>query len=369
MAGLSREQERVLDVILGVGRDEHATAKELKAAVETGWVESKLRNLRYGDADSQGWRQERRSLYPDPTSVVHSARRFFREARARRGKYGTAGALAAAVQRPRADKRGLYQDVSGLADELLRGVGGAPAHGRVPGTSGRAASAQGGVTLPDGSNVSVAALLGLLQGADKPAPPEVPMPSFAAGPTLPQGYQPVAPAQHQDAGPSISDLLALVRTQPQDAVPLTSAQGNGSGAPSGPSSTGGGRRPGRVVVAPGANRTGVPLTPGILRVVRAVAGVAGKTLTIGTGSNHNPLTKRGTVSDHRDGNAADIPASGDELTRLGQAALIAAGVPRAQALKARGGIYNVPYGKHRRIQIIFHAPDHEDHLHVGVTAR
>jgi hypothetical protein len=43
-----------------------------------------------------------------------------------------------------------------------------------------------------------------------------------------------------------------------------------------------------------------------------------------------------------------------------------------QAARAPGGIYNIPYGKHRRIQIIFGgnfpgAGDHTTHLHVGVT--
>jgi hypothetical protein len=42
-----------------------------------------------------------------------------------------------------------------------------------------------------------------------------------------------------------------------------------------------------------------------------------------------------------------------------------------RARQQRGGLYNIPYGKGRRIQVIFntHAGgDHTDHLHVGVTA-
>jgi hypothetical protein len=66
------------------------------------------------------------------------------------------------------------------------------------------------------------------------------------------------------------------------------------------------------------------------------------------------------VSDHWGGNAADIPASGRNLIRIGRAALIAAGMSPAQARKAKGGIYNVRGG-----QIIFNTTDHYDHLHVN----
>jgi hypothetical protein len=125
-------------------------------------------------------------------------------------------------------------------------------------------------------------------------------------------------------------------------------------------------------IAPGANRPGVGLTPGVLKVVRAVAAQAGHPLTIGTGTNHSRMTVDGNVSDHWSGNATDIPSSGDNLTKLGQQALIAAGMDPAEARKQKGGLFNVPYGKHRRIQIIFNTNqggDHYNHLHVGVTAR
>jgi hypothetical protein len=76
------------------------------------------------------------------------------------------------------------------------------------------------------------------------------------------------------------------------------------------------------------------------------------------------------VSDHWDGWGADIPASGAALTRLGQSALIALGMPEAQARKAKGGIYNLKYGKRRRVQIIFNTNEggnHYNHLHIGVS--
>jgi hypothetical protein len=72
------------------------------------------------------------------------------------------------------------------------------------------------------------------------------------------------------------------------------------------------------------------------------------------------MTASGNVSDHWGGDAADIPASGKRLTKLGRAALIAAGMPEREARKAKGGIYNV-----NGAQIIFNADDHWDHLHVN----
>lgn len=129
---LTAEQRRILAKIKSIGRQVGASQKEIKAAIETGLVESNLRNLPGGDADSQGWRQERASLYRNPTNLNASIRRFFGETRAVRGKYGSAGALAAAVQRPAAQYRGRYQQMSARADQLLGGT--------IPGVSPQPAS-------------------------------------------------------------------------------------------------------------------------------------------------------------------------------------------------------------------------------------
>jgi hypothetical protein len=51
----------------------------LRAALQIGIVESGLQNLNHGDADSKGWRQERQSLYKDPTNVKASVNRVFDE--------------------------------------------------------------------------------------------------------------------------------------------------------------------------------------------------------------------------------------------------------------------------------------------------
>jgi hypothetical protein len=103
----------------------------------------------------------------------------------------------------------------------------------------------------------------------------------------------------------------------------------------------------------------------IIGFARQVAGVYGKPLTIGTGTNHNQFvlgTNR--QSAHWTGEAADIPASGAKLTRLGQAALIAAGMSPREARKQKGGLFNVG-GR----QIIFNSMEggnHYNHLHIGI---
>jgi len=139
---LTSEQKRVLGRILAVGRQVGASPKELKAAVETGIVEANLTNPPGGDRDSQGWRQERASLYPDPQNLEASIRRFYKETRAVRGKYGSAGDLAAAVQRPAAQYRGRYQQNSGLANSLIAQYGGMT----VPAATGGAASGRPAAT-------------------------------------------------------------------------------------------------------------------------------------------------------------------------------------------------------------------------------
>jgi hypothetical protein len=105
MPRLNSEQQAVLGRILAIGRRVGATPKEIKAAVETGLVESNLSNPRGGDADSAGWRQERSSLYKDPTNLDASIHRFFSETAAVRDRYGNSGALAATARSPERRQR------------------------------------------------------------------------------------------------------------------------------------------------------------------------------------------------------------------------------------------------------------------------
>ena len=118
---LTGEQRKVLNAIHRGAQKAGASPKEIKAAIETGLVEANLTNPTGPptDHDSQGWRQERQSLYPNPTNLEASVQRFFKETRAVRDKYGNAGDLAAAVQRPAAQYRGRYGERSAEAQALL----------------------------------------------------------------------------------------------------------------------------------------------------------------------------------------------------------------------------------------------------------
>jgi predicted secreted protein len=102
-------------------KDPRARKKFLRAAVQTGIVESGLRNLNYGDADSQGWRQERASLYKDPTNIKASVRRFREEFQQHYDPGEASYEVAAQVQRPAAQYRGRYKDVAGQAEQILAG--------------------------------------------------------------------------------------------------------------------------------------------------------------------------------------------------------------------------------------------------------
>ncbi len=144
---LTPEQRRVLAAIKKIGRQRGASPMEIKAAIETGLVENNLTNRSGGDADSSGWRQERASLYKDPNNLTASINRFFNETRSAkaRGKYGNAGDLAAAVQRPAAQYRGRYKQKSALADSLLGSSSGANGTPGTPGTPAVTTS----TTVPD----------------------------------------------------------------------------------------------------------------------------------------------------------------------------------------------------------------------------
>jgi len=138
---------------------------------------------------------------------------------------------------------------------------------------------------------------------------------------------------------------------------------------------------GKVVIAPGANRPGVPMQPLTLRFVAQMAGLYGKPITITTGTNHSQYTVNGNVSDHWDGYGADMGmvanggADGSPVgDRMMAACLMAAGVPEGRAAQQarRGGLYTLT-NDGLRIQCIWKTDaggNHHNHVHVGIrTAR
>lgn len=104
LPGLTAQQSKVARTVLRRGVKVGATRKERLAAAETGLVESHFENLPSGDADSEGWRQERTSIYgtgpTGPRNVKRSADRFYKELRTDPGAATapTAGLAAQAAQ-------------------------------------------------------------------------------------------------------------------------------------------------------------------------------------------------------------------------------------------------------------------------------
>lgn len=123
LPGLGSEESHVARKVLRQGERKGADYKELLAAAETGLVESGFKNLRGGDADSEGWRQERRAYYPNPTNVKASANRFFTETKTdtggQRGRGETAGQLAQTVQASAYPER--YDERKPEANAIVKG--------------------------------------------------------------------------------------------------------------------------------------------------------------------------------------------------------------------------------------------------------
>ena len=124
LPGLTPQASHVARKVLARGAKAGATRKEKLAAAETGLVESGFENLPGGDADSQGWRQERSSLYPNPRNVKASASRFFQEAKTdtggARGRGQTAGQLAQTIQG--SAYPGRYDERKPEANAILKAV-------------------------------------------------------------------------------------------------------------------------------------------------------------------------------------------------------------------------------------------------------
>lgn len=383
-----------------------AERRKIRAAYETGIVESGLRNLSYGDADSAGWRQERASLYPNPTNVPASVRRFFNETdQLYRGQ--SAGRLAADVQRPAAQYRGRYAEHRDEAIRLLRKnvLGASPPSGAPGGGSARRTGS--------GALGGVSAALGAV-----PAPSSaLEDPEFSARRHLrfPEGSKDVQSSGPPVPGDSLGSLVAKsvgsapsLRGQPQlspglgrlaQGVPaprftdVASARGRtittpggkryrwtGSGwllvrDPKDPGYRGDGKpdRPefgsrsgGHPLGAP-LDRPGARTRPVVRRFVRNLAGVSEFPIRYGTGTAHSKYTKSGNISEHWDGTAIDLPMTGRQLRIAMTKALRLVGVDRnrARQMAFQGGIWDIPY-KGRRYQIIGRTDDHWDHLHVGI---
>lgn len=189
-----------------------------------------------------------------------------------------------------------------------------------------------------------------------------------------------SPAPVLDLGMSAQEGLAALRAGRYDpSAQLESLSRAGAGYEGSPLRAGGSSTPSPpgpisknvdpgkwVVLAKNADRPGVSTQAPVIDFVAQVAQAYGKPLTIGTGTNHSQMTVNGRESHHWSGRAADIPASGKTLKRLGYMALMAAGMPKGEAFKLsrKGGLFNVgPY------QLIFATDtggNHQNHIHIGI---
>jgi hypothetical protein len=122
-----------------------------------------------------------------------------------------------------------------------------------------------------------------------------------------------------------------------------------------------------------APATDARITPTIRAIGERIAGLYGRPLAVTSARRPGAITVAGNVSDHASGNALDFGmaangGSNDGMVgdRIAAAALVIAGwsQPRASAWARHGGLINVIVAG-MRIQIIWKAPGHHDHVHVG----
>lgn len=251
----------------------HITRSErrlAKSAFETGRIESTFRNLGYGDADSQGWRQERAMYYSNPRDVPASVKRYFNEAApfAKRGY--SAHAIAQAAQQSAYPER--YKTAEGEATSLFKAlVKGQPAPGGGHGGGGASAAAAG-------TPQSLRALIGGGPQSTPVAGSGPPDPEFSARQNLklPElaGEVPSSDVPTRSSGPDLGDLRRLLASAPTTS-PVPSPGGLG-----GP---GGAIPPGGITISPGRGRP-VPLNPARFQV-----GKSGKTAVLRRGPHRGEV--------------------------------------------------------------------------------
>jgi hypothetical protein len=249
-------------------------------------------------------------------------------------------------------------------------------------------------TIDPGSTVDASSLLQLSsQRGQAPGggAANLPTPAAIAGPALPDAYRALSSGQAPKPRADVGALISAARTPGAGSASVAAVSdagaplapsgqpGKGSSASGGLVPLGGSKNAGKgdfEISGPDPKR----LKPYLTQFAGKVADIYGGELTGLDGSSHSKYTVNGNVSQHYSGEATDVfgiggKKNGDkgwqsELVRAGRAALIAAGMPRAKALKQTGGLYNV--GTH---QIIFnvngtqYGGNHLDHLHISARKR
>jgi hypothetical protein len=382
MAGTGSSQYTAQVAVRRAQRKWDANRREILSLLTGGLVESNLQQLDRGHLDSRGFLQQRPSqgwgsFKPGKKGIREDTDDFMRALRRTNTRGMSVGEAVLAVQRSAYPDR--YQKRLPEARQLLGRLGGrsVPSGGRSGGGAGSTpdrlipgvAGAQG---MPQGSD-GITALLEALSAKPQPrSSAGLQAPAFSAQAVMPQGAQIPSGGGGPAPAPGVEELIAAIATQGGD---VQNAPGNAGGTvpgfqgvpEAGGLPVGGKLRGGRVVVDPNADRAGARTRGSVVRFAQEVSAIARTPVRIGTGTRHSRLTVSGNVSDHWGGNAADIPASGKRLVRLGQAALIAAGMPEREARRQTGGLYNI-----NGAQIIFATDEggnHHDHLHVRPPRR
>lgn len=158
----------------------------------------------------------------------------------------------------------------------------------------------------------------------------------------------------------------------------------GTSAPTQERTAGGARRTSRdrsIQIQPGADRAGVQTQQVVKDFLKDVSGRTDVPVDVGTGTAHSRMTASGNVSDHWDGRGADLliggdyrqagkgaESRGDRIAAHAIAEATGKSFNQSLALARRGGIHNFQT-KRGRIQIIWKADGHHDHVHIGIASR
>ena len=128
---LTPTQSQIAQRILEIGQQRGESQKHIQAALATGWVESRYRNLSGGDRDSAGVMQQRPSQgwgsYSQVTNLDYAINAFYDAADRISDSAMDFGQLAQAVQRSAFPAR--YGQASGIVDQILALFGGSAPQG------------------------------------------------------------------------------------------------------------------------------------------------------------------------------------------------------------------------------------------------
>ena len=345
------------------------------ALIMAGLVEKRLVHTPGGDRDSDGFLQQRPSQGWGPfrPNAAIDAEDFLSRALKQRGKSGSAGDLAADIQRPAAQYRGRYENERALAQEILGGMrrrGGGRDPGS-PGLSGREPGADRTISTP-AAPVLPQPQLEPLPELERPqmAPVSAPaLPSFAAqapgGMTVPSSGPP-QPMQSKSALAEMLSASASAQVPERVGPPDVVIPGRpGRDAIAGREGAAGGRS-GRL-----RDGGGWGGTEKLIQGAKQEAKRSG--LPVTSEKRDRLKTASGNVSDHAKANknayATDIGTNGNDT---GKGRALADRIARRYGGSYKPGQWNTwtvnIQGRKYRAQLGYGGglDGHDDHVHFGL---